>query len=48
MYEIVDNFLSDDDFSNLQDLMLGPHLPWFYNDSKLEDGDSEHQFTHLF
>jgi len=48
MYELKDNFLSYDDFSNLSNLMLGSDFPWFYNDRKVEEYDGQYQFTHTF
>ena len=48
MHEVKDNFLSDDDFSNLRDLMLGSDFPWFYNDRKVKENDGQYQFTHTF
>ena len=29
---VIDNFIHPDQFQHLQDLMLGHHFPWFYND----------------
>ena len=29
---VIDNFIHPDQFQPLQDLMLGHHFPWFYND----------------
>ena len=48
MYEVKDNFLSDDDFSNLSALMLSHDLPWYYNDKKVRENDGQYQFTHTF
>ena len=31
MYELKDNFLSDDDFTSLKNLMIGGPFPWYYN-----------------
>jgi len=31
-YQIFDNFLAEDDFAKLQDAILDPWFPWFYND----------------
>ena len=49
---ITDNFLKPDDFKNLQMLMLGEDLPWYYMD-KIDYPDDDHdpdkfQFTHAF
>ena len=29
---IVDNFLEEEEFRKIQDLMLGSWFPWFFND----------------
>tara|TARA_B100000586_G_C20017087_1_gene387294 strand:+ start:105 stop:638 length:534 start_codon:yes stop_codon:yes gene_type:complete len=49
---ITDNFLEPNDFQNLQMLMLGEDLPWYYMD-KIDYPDDDHdpdkfQFTHAF
>jgi hypothetical protein len=49
---ITDNFLEPEDFQNLQMLMLGEDLPWYYMD-KIDYPDDDHdsdkfQFTHAF
>jgi hypothetical protein len=48
-HEVIDNFLSNEDFDIIQYLMTCPQvLPWYYNSgvSHVEDGDG--YFTHLF
>tara|TARA_Y100001938_G_C7918694_1_gene343285 strand:+ start:126 stop:638 length:513 start_codon:yes stop_codon:yes gene_type:complete len=30
--EVIDNFLPEDDFLDLQSLLLGEYFPWYYND----------------
>ena len=32
---VIDNFIHPDQFQHLQDLMIGHHFPWFYNDKKV-------------
>ena len=46
---IVDNFLEPDDFHNLQILMLGEEIPWYYMDKiDYPDDEDKFQFTHAF
>ena len=37
MYELKDNFLEDKEFKIIQDLLMGPALPWF-NHAGVEPG----------
>ena len=48
-YNVVDNFLSKENFKPLQDMMLGTTFPWFYNPTidRLDD-EGKFQFTHIF
>ena len=49
--KIIDDFLDQDDFYELQTFMVGPEpaLPWYYNSiiDSVDDVD-KFQFTHLF
>ena len=56
---IVDNFLEEEEFRKIQDLMLGSWFPWFFNDGivslneknfNVENGVDifDFQFTHTF
>jgi hypothetical protein len=53
-YKIIDNFLSQDDFLNIKERMLGAWIPWAYNSfvSKPESHyryfPYDFQFTHTF
>jgi hypothetical protein len=56
-YQIHDNFLDKETFINIQNTMIGPNFPWFYNNFiaskniKMADSETElHnlQFTHTF
>lgn len=51
-YKVVDNFLENDVFKELQNIMLGDNFPWYYNDyvTREEDvnGIKEYQLTHVF
>ena len=54
--EVIDNFLPEDDFINLQSLLLGEYFPWYYNDYVLKippyssgnaNAYTNYQFIHL-
>ena len=46
---ITDNFIEPDGFQQLQMLMLGEDLPWYYMDKiDYPDDKDKFQFTHLF
>ena len=46
---IIDNFLKNDDFLKLQNLFLGPWIPWYFNNSVARKGETSHfQFVHVF
>jgi hypothetical protein len=58
-YEVIDNFLNKKDFAELEEIMMGKNIPWYYepskvlpDDSKLEkhSGDLSYnfQFIHMF
>ena len=32
-YEVIDNFLSEEDFKKVSELITGNNFPWFYNDN---------------
>ena len=44
--KIIDNFLDKEFFNQLQNLILGEHFSWFYNDYKVYKNDNDFQFTH--
>ena len=44
--KIIDNFLNKEFFNQLQNLILGEHFSWFYNDYKVYENDNDFQFTH--
>ena len=47
---ITDNFLPKEQFTQIQSLMMGSELPWYYNPT-IDYYDTEHdffQFTHVF
>lgn len=51
-YEIIDNFLSDEEYQNISDTLLGERFPWYFNDYPVLDGEIDtvynYQFTHMF
>jgi hypothetical protein len=49
-YTVTDNFLPESVFQQIQDAMLSPWLPWYYNASILGPTapHSPFQFTHTF
>ena len=47
-YTIKDNFLSDDEFSSIRELLMGDWFPWFYNVGRVNIVDGDYQLTHTF
>jgi hypothetical protein len=52
-YKIIDNFLSQDEFVNIKEDMLGSFIPWAYNPYIVTSDDKSmshynYQFTHTF
>ena len=48
MIEIIDNFLSKENFIKLQSMILGQNFPWFYNDYIHHVDDGQFQYFHTF
>ena len=48
--DLVDNFLSEDVFNPLYNLMSSYDFPWYYNDFIVDEDDNvdDYQFTHTF
>ena len=48
--KVIDNFLPEDEFKKIQDILTGFYFPWFYNDyvNNEEDDEKNFQFVHLF
>ena len=46
--KVVDNFLPEKYFTNLQQTMLSNEFPWYYLDHKSSKGDGQFQFVHNF
>lgn len=46
--KIIDNFLEEKQFKEIQKIMLGPDFPWYYQDHSTYKGDAISQLTHIF
>jgi hypothetical protein len=50
-YEIIDNFLPEDEFKAIQTVFLGDQFPWFYNNNTTFNDEGVEEplfyFTHL-
>jgi len=49
--EVIDNFLPEDVFLPIQDVLMSNSFPWFYNNQTVYDGITDaydYQFTHNF
>ena len=47
--KIEDNFLDEQSFQNLQNLIFDPYFAWYYNKAiDYEDDEDKFQFTHTF
>ena len=47
--KIIDNFLDQENFDKLQNIIMGENFSWFYNDIiDFEDDIDKYQFIHLF
>jgi hypothetical protein len=48
MILIYKNFLPKKTFKEIQEFMLGPRMPWYYNDAVALRKDKQFMFFHLF
>ena len=51
--EIIDNYINQKEFDEIQNLMMGPEFEWFYasaidNEEELQEDTGKFQFTHMF
>ena len=49
--EVIDNFLPEDVFLPIQDVLMGQNFPWYFNDRTVYDivtDNLDYQFTHSF
>ena len=45
--KIIDNFLEDNVFTRIQNIVMGDYFPWYFNDFKSDGyGTNNYQFTH--
>ena len=45
---VIDNFLPDDQFVKVRDVMMGDLIPWYLNVGKVFADDNGYQLTHTF
>lgn len=51
MIKIIDNFLSDNDYKNIYQIIMDHHFPWYFNNHIAKTTESNifnYQFTHMF
>ena len=47
--KIVDNFLTNDEFENIKNILMSDDFPWYFNDYITDEKDTNNfYFTHLF
>ena len=46
--KIVDDFLPEESFFNLQQMMFSPEFPWAYTEGIVNGTGDDFQFNHLF
>ena len=46
--KVIDNFLPQYNFKQLQSFLMGINIPWTYNGKICRTGDGLHQFKHTF
>ena len=44
--QVIDNFLGDYQFKQLESFLFRKEFPWYYNDNIIS-GDNRYQFTHM-
>lgn len=51
-YEVIDNFLSEEDHDKIYNSMLSAEFPWYFNDYPTQPKETDtvynYQFTHMF
>jgi len=48
MIKIIDDFLPEEEFLNIKNLMESREFPWYFNRSKIFIGDNKGQHVHVF
>ncbi len=46
--KIIDNLLAKEEFKKLQEAIMNPEFPWYYQDHSTYKGDKISQLTHIF
>ena len=46
--KVIDNFIDNNNFNKIFDLMLSTQFPWFFGKGKSSDNDGLFQFVHVF
>ena len=46
--EVIDDFLPNSQFQNIERNMMGDLIPWYFNPYVVHEGDGACQFTHVF
>jgi len=47
-YQIINNFLNEENFRNIQNILCGQNFPWYYNSSTGSEKDySDYFFSHV-
>ena len=46
--EIIDNFISDNEYKNLYKIITSSDFPWYFNPDKVSKNDGIFQLTHCF
>ena len=45
--KVIDNFLPEDEFKKIQDILTGFYFPWFYNDFVNNEQDNKRSIITL-
>lgn len=45
--QVIDNFIEENKFKEIQEHFLGPNIPWYFHDGVVLPGDGGYQFIHL-
>ena len=48
MIQIIDNFLSEEEFKSIQSFMMGGEFRWFYVEGRATKDDGLYHMTHMF
>lgn len=47
-HKVIDNFLEEEDFKKLEDMLMSGFMPWYFNDHVNIKGDDYFQFVYGF